>query len=77
MIFIDFNIFASFTGPKKFNYKGHNYFYSGHIPELANKRVDWLEARNICRGKLMAILIEIKVLINLFRLRILHGCCFT
>lgn len=38
------------VGPKKFNYKGHNYFYSGHIPELAAKRVDWLEARNICRG---------------------------
>lgn len=41
-----------YAGPKKFNYKGHNYFYSGHIPELANKRVDWLEARNICRGEL-------------------------
>ena len=47
------------TGPKKFSYKGHNYFYSGQIPELANKRVDWLEARNICREYCMdAVSIE-------------------
>lgn len=49
----------SSLGPKKFNYKGHNYFYSGTIPELATKRVDWLEARNICREYCMdAVSIE-------------------
>lgn len=35
--------------PKEFNYRGHNYFYSGHVPALADKRVDWLDGRNICR----------------------------
>lgn len=52
-------IFIIFTGPKKFSYKGHNYFYSGQVPELATKRVDWLEARNICREYCMdAVSIE-------------------
>ena len=46
-------------GLKQFNYKGHNYFYSGNVPELANKRVDWLEARNLCREYCMdAVSIE-------------------
>jgi len=36
-------------GPKKFTFNGHNYFYSGQIPEYQNQRVDWLAARNICR----------------------------
>lgn len=46
-------------GAKQFNYKGHNYFYSGEVPALANKRVDWLEARNLCREYCMdAISIE-------------------
>uniref|UniRef100_A0A336L9K4 CSON005507 protein n=1 Tax=Culicoides sonorensis TaxID=179676 RepID=A0A336L9K4_CULSO len=35
--------------PKQFNYRGHNYFFTGHVPELANKRYDWLDARNLCR----------------------------
>lgn len=35
--------------PKKFTFNGHNYFYSGQIPEYQNQRVDWLKARNICR----------------------------
>uniref|UniRef100_A0A182N8K6 C-type lectin domain-containing protein n=1 Tax=Anopheles dirus TaxID=7168 RepID=A0A182N8K6_9DIPT len=35
--------------PKQFNYRGHNYFYSAHVPALADKRVDWLDGRNICR----------------------------
>ncbi|GLV38622.1 schlaff [Carabus blaptoides fortunei] len=35
--------------PKQFNYKGHNYFFSGTVPELAGKKVDWLDGRNICR----------------------------
>lgn len=38
-----------FSGPKEFFYRGHNYFYSGHVPELANRKVDWLDGRNICR----------------------------
>ncbi|KAI4497992.1 hypothetical protein M0802_006816 [Mischocyttarus mexicanus] len=35
--------------PKQFNFRGHNYFYSGHVPAHANQKVDWLDARNICR----------------------------
>lgn len=38
-----------FLGPKQFNFRGHNYFYSGHVPAHANQKVDWLDARNICR----------------------------
>lgn len=53
------NVSCLALGPKKFNYKGHNYFYSGHVPEHATKRVDWLEARNICREYCMdAVSIE-------------------
>lgn len=37
------------SGPKAFQFKGHNYFYSGHVPAHANQKVDWLDARNICR----------------------------
>lgn len=37
------------SGPKEWAYRGHNYFFSGHIPHLKNTRVDWLDARNICR----------------------------
>uniref|UniRef100_A0A6B2E6N6 Putative c-type lectin n=1 Tax=Phlebotomus kandelakii TaxID=1109342 RepID=A0A6B2E6N6_9DIPT len=35
--------------PKQFNYKGHNYFFSGHVPALENKKYDWLDGRNLCR----------------------------
>nr|QFS20851.1 C-type lectin 3 [Antheraea pernyi] len=35
--------------PKEFFYRGHHYFYSGHVPALANRKVDWLDGRNICR----------------------------
>ncbi|XP_014214148.1 uncharacterized protein LOC106643501 [Copidosoma floridanum] len=35
--------------PKEFNFRGHNYFFSGHLPTLTNTSVDWLDARNICR----------------------------
>ncbi|RZF44320.1 hypothetical protein LSTR_LSTR006870 [Laodelphax striatellus] len=35
--------------PKEFNYRGHNYFFSGHLPQFRNTRLDWLDARNICR----------------------------
>ncbi|CAH0557585.1 unnamed protein product [Brassicogethes aeneus] len=35
--------------PKQFFFRGHNYFYSGHVPTLANRKVDWLDGRNICR----------------------------
>lgn len=38
-----------FSGPKQFNYRSHYYFFSGHVPELANRKVDWLDARNLCR----------------------------
>jgi hypothetical protein len=37
------------SGPKEFVFKGHNYFFSGHLPQYRNTRVDWLDARNICR----------------------------
>ncbi|GBP38038.1 hypothetical protein EVAR_95163_1 [Eumeta japonica] len=36
-------------GPKEFFYRGHHYFFSGHVPALANRKVDWLDGRNICR----------------------------
>ncbi|VEN44003.1 unnamed protein product [Callosobruchus maculatus] len=35
--------------PKQFFFRGHNYFFSGHVPELAGRKVDWLDGRNICR----------------------------
>uniref|UniRef100_A0A1B0DML3 Uncharacterized protein n=1 Tax=Phlebotomus papatasi TaxID=29031 RepID=A0A1B0DML3_PHLPP len=34
---------------RQFNYKGHNYFFSGHVPALENKKYDWLDGRNLCR----------------------------
>ncbi|KAI9586605.1 hypothetical protein GQX74_002452 [Glossina fuscipes] len=37
------------TGPKEFSYRGKNMFLSSHVPALATKKVDWLDARNICR----------------------------
>lgn len=50
---------TSLAGPKQFNFKGHNYFYTGDFPELSTKRVDWLEARNLCREYCMdAVSIE-------------------
>ncbi|KDR21328.1 hypothetical protein L798_03961 [Zootermopsis nevadensis] len=35
--------------PKEFFYRGHNYFFSGNHPQYRNSRLDWLDARNICR----------------------------
>ncbi|KAF5305694.1 hypothetical protein FQA39_LY09183 [Lamprigera yunnana] len=35
--------------PKEFAFRGHNYFFSGHVPGLSGRRVDWLDGRNICR----------------------------
>ncbi|XP_055386410.1 uncharacterized protein LOC129615300 [Condylostylus longicornis] len=35
--------------PKEFSYRGRNFFLSSHVPELANKKFDWLDGRNICR----------------------------
>jgi len=35
--------------PKEFNYRGKNMFLSSHVPALAGKKVDWLDARNLCR----------------------------
>jgi len=37
------------TRPKEFNYRGKNMFLSSHVPALAGKKVDWLDARNLCR----------------------------
>lgn len=37
------------AGPKEFNFGGRNYFFSGHVPQHSSQRVDWLDARNICR----------------------------
>jgi hypothetical protein len=36
-------------GFKEFSHNGLNYFYSGHHPELKDKRLDWLDSRNTCR----------------------------
>lgn len=38
---------------KEFQYKDRNYFYSGHNPELKDKKFDWLDARNTCRDYCM------------------------
>ncbi|XP_058806577.1 uncharacterized protein LOC131672983 [Phymastichus coffea] len=35
--------------PKAFQFRGRNMFFSGHVPQHANQKVDWLDARNICR----------------------------
>jgi len=45
----DFSLLISSAGPKEFFYRGHNYFFSGNHPQYRNTRVDWLDARNICR----------------------------
>ena len=45
----DFSLVISFAGPKEFFYRGHNYFFSGNHPQYRDTRVDWLDARNICR----------------------------
>nr|CAD7203898.1 unnamed protein product [Timema douglasi] len=37
------------TGPKEFNYRGRNYFFSGNQPQYRNAKLDWLDARNVCR----------------------------
>lgn len=34
-------------------YEGTNFFYSGHVPELKDVKVDWLDARNTCRERCM------------------------
>lgn len=39
----------SASGPKEFFFKGHNYFFTGHLPEYKDKKFDWLDGRNICR----------------------------
>ena len=36
-------------GPITFSYDGHGYFYSGDVEAHSDDKVDWLEARNICR----------------------------
>lgn len=37
------------SGPKQFFFKGHNYFFTGHVPEFSTRKFDWLDGRNICR----------------------------
>lgn len=39
--------------PQGSTYEGVNFFYSGHVPELADLKVDWLDARNTCRERCM------------------------
>ena len=39
----------SLLGPITFSYDGHGYFYSGDVEAHSDDKVDWLEARNICR----------------------------
>jgi hypothetical protein len=34
---------------KEAQYKSRNFFYSGHNPELKDKKLDWLDSRNTCR----------------------------
>jgi len=35
--------------PITFTFNGHGYFYSGDVEAHSEDKVDWLEARNICR----------------------------
>lgn len=44
-----YSLYRLISGPKQFSYKGNNYFFSGHVRELAGRKVDWLDGRNICR----------------------------
>ena len=47
------------TGPKRFKYQGHNYFYSGDVAPYKKIKYDWLDGRNFCRwgeGKNSALL---------------------
>ena len=37
------------TGPKRFKYQGHNYFYSGDVAPYKKIKYDWLDGRNFCR----------------------------
>lgn len=70
------------SGPKQFFFRGHNYFFSGHVPELADKKVDWLDGRNICREYCMDLVsLETQEENNMiFRLiqqsKIFGFCCF-
>lgn len=38
---------------KEASYKGRNFFYSGHDPELKDQKTDWLDSRNTCRDRCM------------------------
>ena len=42
-------MFLLLPGPKEFFFNGHNYFYTGHVPQFRNIKYDWLDARNLCR----------------------------
>ena len=47
-----FNLFLQWspvTGPKRFKYQGHNYFYSGDVAPYKKIKYDWLDGRNFCR----------------------------
>ena len=46
---VNLQFFSRFSGPITFVYDGHGYFYSGDVEAHAEDKVDWLEARNICR----------------------------
>ena len=49
MCFFPNFFFSLFSGPITFTYNDHGYFYSGDVEAHAEDKVDWLEARNICR----------------------------
>ena len=39
----------SLIGPVHFSLNNHSYFYSGNESEYQDSKVNWLDARNICR----------------------------
>ncbi|XP_067007071.1 uncharacterized protein slf [Anabrus simplex] len=39
--------------PKEWQFRGRNYFFSGHQPQYRSSRLDWLDCRNICREHCM------------------------
>ena len=48
-MFICLPLYLFSIGPITFTFNGHGYFYSGDVEAHSEDKVDWLEARNICR----------------------------
>ena len=47
------NLLLFISGPSHFTHRGHSYWFSEDEAAYAGTKVDWLEARNICRRHCM------------------------